>query len=593
MGREAEVRVDQVPVMDLKEKKSEKEKKSKDKKESKTLTENANTMDDHAVLSDQANRNGEDMGTKKKVKSKSKSKDKDKDKEKEKEKEKRNGKSGEKRKAVDSESSSASEEPRVKKSKSSEGKDATDDRRIHLLTKSSFSNDEVSEFRTKYNIDVFPEDAGKKYVPIKKFGDTQLPGKLLTVTRDFAAPTPIQSQSIPIALDGKDLIAIARTGSGKTLAFGLPAMYHVMQNCKDGRALSSNRVICPMVIALSPTRELAIQIAAVLKDAGRHCSVSCSVVFGGVPKVQQLREVLEERPHILIATPGRLMDFLEEGKVSLESVSFAVLDEADRMLDLGFEREVKTIMTSVIENKQSRQTLMFSATWPESVRQLARKYLREEETIKVSVGGSGEKATASRQVQQQVIVLDDQRLKDVKLGDLLRKHPQAKMIVFALYKKEASRVEQTLLRKNVRAVSIHGDKSQNDRMSALKQFVDNEANILVATDVAARGLDIPDVDVVVNYTFPLTIEDYVHRIGRTGRGDRNGISYTFFTDHEKGLAGSLVSVLKESGQDVPQEMSRFALITKKKEHSMYGAFSKENIAGSATRITFDHSDDEE
>eukprot|EP00186_Timspurckia_oligopyrenoides_P005342 CAMPEP_0182452078 /NCGR_PEP_ID=MMETSP1172-20130603/44060_1 /TAXON_ID=708627 /ORGANISM="Timspurckia oligopyrenoides, Strain CCMP3278" /LENGTH=547 /DNA_ID=CAMNT_0024649895 /DNA_START=1551 /DNA_END=3194 /DNA_ORIENTATION=+ len=499
--------------------------------------------------------------------------------------------------------------------KQSTGENVMTNSALHGAESLGYTLKEITEYRLKYNIIVEPDSAASVFPPYKSFSESKLPSKILSVTKSFSSPTPVQSQALPIALAGLDLVAIARTGSGKTLAFGLPALNYITKQIANESKASVSNVVTPLVLVLSPTRELAIQISDVLREAATECKIGVSVVYGGTGKQQQYRDALKVNCRLLIATPGRLLDMMNDGSVSLHECGFAVLDEADRMLDLGFEREVRAIMDAVRPNgrnaRQSsksskvkaaphRQTLMFSATWPNSVRQLAENYLRDSpNTIKVSVGGSGERATASLQITQVVEVMQESQ-KEEKLSLLLREHGRkgSRVIVFALYKKEAARVERNIgnrlsgIIKGV--VSIHGDKPQREREEALNAFVQAKANILVATDVAARGLDIPDVDCVINYTFPLTIEDYVHRIGRTGRGSKSGKSFTFFTDENKAHAGSLVNVLREANQDVPDEIvQRFALTTKKKEHSLYGAFARDDIAGSATKITFSQDSDDE
>ena len=267
-----------------------------------------------------------------------------------------------------------------------------------------------------------------------------------------------------------------------------------------------------------------------------------------------------------------------------------VLDEADRMLDEGFEPAIRQIIAQC-PNKEHRQTIMLSATWPEEIRALANNYLNTENIIRVVVGS--EELAANHKVTQYVEVMENNsRLKDTKLLQLLEKYHKSrtnKILIFVLYKVEAVKLQQTLESKGYNVTAIHGNKTQVDRSDALDSFRNGSIPLLIATDVAARGLDIPNVEYVINYSFPLTVEDYVHRIGRTGRGGKTGISYTFFTDFDKALAGGLVGVLQEANQAVPQEIYKFPMLTKKKESKLYGAFGpKTDIAGKkATKITFD------
>lgn len=330
--------------------------------------------------------------------------------------------------------------------------------------------------------------------------------------------------------------------------------------------------------------------------------------------MEQKKE-LQQGVQVVVATPGRLMDLMEEGACSLGKITYVVLDEADRMLDMGFEKEVRTIL-SKIPNKD-RQTLMFSATWPKAIQELSAQFLVEP--VKVTVGSVD--LSASHTVKQIVEVID-QGLKESRLEQLLQKYHASRtnrILIFALYKKEATRLESFLSRKGWKVASIHGDKSQYDRTQALEEFKKGTHPLLIATDVAARGsphlfflspslctvvqyltcflhfpgLDIPNVEYVINVTFPLTVEDYVHRIGRTGRAGKKGVAHTLFTSFDKAHAGELVNVLKEAKQEVPDALKNFGTHTKKKEHALYGAHFKEvpgEEAPKAQKITFDDDD---
>ncbi|BAT01082.1 Os07g0301200, partial [Oryza sativa Japonica Group] len=267
-----------------------------------------------------------------------------------------------------------------------------------------------------------------------------------------------------------------------------------------------------------------------------------------------------------------------------------VLDEADRMLDMGFEPEVRAILS---QTASVRQTVMFSATWPPAVHQLAQEFM-DPNPIKVVIGS--EDLAANHDVMQIVEVLDD-RSRDSRLVALLDKYHKAqrnRVLVFVLYKREATRVETMLQRRGWSAVSVHGDKAQHDRTKALSLFKEGSCPLMIATDVASRGLDIPDVEVVINYSYPLTTEDYVHRIGRTGRAGKKGVAHTFFTQENKGLAGELVNVLREAGQVVPPALTKFGTHVKKKESQIYGSHFKEIKADApkSTKITFGDSDED-
>ncbi|GAX72626.1 hypothetical protein CEUSTIGMA_g82.t1 [Chlamydomonas eustigma] len=426
---------------------------------------------------------------------------------------------------------------------------------------------------------------GSAIKPILKFEHTGLPANMLYATRTFAQPSPIQSQVWPIIMSGHDLIGIAATGSGKTLGFGIPALAHIKAQ-KDAGVVKGKG---PFSVVMAPTRELALQISEVLVEAGSQCNVKCICIYGGVGKREQV-EGLKKGVEIVVGTPGRLEDLMNEGSCKLHEVTYLVLDEADRMLDLGFEPHIRAICSQI---RNDRQTLMFSATWPTAVQKMAAAFLMEA-AVKVNIGSQD--LSASHTIQQVVEVIEPFARND-RLLQLLQQHHSSRknrIIIFVLYKKEAPQVEQLLQRKGWKCGSIHGDISQPQRTAAVGAFKDGTIPILIATDVAARGLDIPDVEVVINYSFPLTTEDYVHRIGRTGRAGKKGIAHTFFcAGMDKPRAGELINVLKEAGQKVPDELLKFGTAVKKKESTMYGAHFKDvDIKAKATKVTFD-SDEED
>ncbi|CAO2819711.1 unnamed protein product [Amaranthus hypochondriacus] len=424
-----------------------------------------------------------------------------------------------------------------------------------------------------------------KYSPLNSFSDVKVPANVIECCKDFDKPSPIQSHSWPFLLDGRDFIGIAQTGSGKTLAFGIPAMMHVLGKRKGDMSRRKN----PICLILSPTRELAQQIADVLCDAGKSCGIKSACFYGGTSKGPQL-EALRSGVDIVIATPGRLKDLIEMGKCCLKEASYVVLDEADRMLDMGFEQDVRSILSQTCS---VRQMVMFSATWPIEVHQLAQEFM-DPNPIKVVVGS--EDLAANHDVMQIVEVLEE-RTRDNRLVALLEKYHQSqrnRVIVFVLYQKEGDRVERMLQGRGWKAVAIHAGKPQHTRTKSLALFKSGTCPLLIATDVAARGLDIPDVEVVINYSFPLTTEDYVHRIGRTGRAGKKGVAHTFFTKENKGLAGELVNVLREANQHIPPDLVKFGTHVKKKESKLYGAHFREITADApkATKIKFADSDDE-
>ncbi|KAI9206184.1 P-loop containing nucleoside triphosphate hydrolase protein [Polychytrium aggregatum] len=426
------------------------------------------------------------------------------------------------------------------------------------------------------------------YRPIIKFAHAGFPKELSSELEAFPKPTCIQSIAWPGVLSGRDLVGIAATGSGKTIAFALPSMIHIRN-----RQVSSGSVFhgtkFPQVLVLSPTRELAIQIQETYEKFGGSIGIRSTCVYGGVNKWEQ-KKVLNNGVGVIVATPGRLIDLIEDedGSCDLSDVSFLVLDEADRMLDLGFEEAIKKIVAR-IKPKSERQTVMFSATWPSAIQKIASQYLNEP--IRVTVGSTD--LAANVNIEQRVEVLDPQG-KDRRLVDLLRDYHKSRknrVLVFALYKKEAARLEQYLQRQGWKVASIHGDLSQQQRTDAITKFKDGSMPLLVATDVAARGIDVNDVEYVINYTYPLTTEEYCHRIGRTGRAGKKGIAHTFFTVQDKAHSGALINVLKQANQKVPAELMKFGTTVKKKADPNYGAFVKDvDMNAKGTKIVFGDDD---
>ncbi|KAG6165970.1 RNA-dependent ATPase [Claviceps purpurea] len=401
---------------------------------------------------------------------------------------------------------------------------------------------------------------------------------------NYKAPTPIQAASWPSTLSGRDAVGVAETGSGKTMAFALPCVESVSGIAKKGTK----------AVVVSPTRELAMQTHAQLASLAALAKLKCVCLFGGSSKDEQ-RALINRGADIIVATPGRLKDFMSDGTVDLSGCRFAVLDEADRMLDKGFEDDIKEIL-GACPPREKRQTLMFTATWPQSVQALAATFMVSP--VKVTIGSGGRETDGSIELQaniriSQTVEVIEGRDKEFRLLQLIKQHQQGKqkddrILVFCLYKKEATRVEQFLGRKGIRVGGIHGDLKQEQRTRSLEAFKTGQTPVLVATDVAARGLDIPEVKLVINVTFPLTIEDYVHRIGRTGRAGKTGAAHTFFTVQDKPHSGSLINILKGANQPVPDELLKFGTTVKKKTHDMYGAFFKDvDMSQKATKITFD------
>uniref|UniRef100_K3X8C2 RNA helicase n=1 Tax=Globisporangium ultimum (strain ATCC 200006 / CBS 805.95 / DAOM BR144) TaxID=431595 RepID=K3X8C2_GLOUD len=436
------------------------------------------------------------------------------------------------------------------------------------------SNDEVAAFHQENEMTISGNNC--LYRPVRSFKDVTFEDKFMKTTSGFSKPTPIQSQCWPILASGRDIIGIAETGSGKTLAFSIPGLIHIA-----AQPAISPKFPGPRMLVVAPTRELAMQSSDVITQAGKLCGLKSTCIYGGVPKNVQ-KKILREGVHVIVATPGRLKDLLEERACNLSKVSFVVLDEADRMLDEGFEKDIRKIIG---ETHPERQIAMFSATWPQSIQKLAHEFLTDP--VKVTIGSDD--LAASQNVTQLVEVIED-RARDARVHSLLQKYHSSRknlILIFVLYKKEADRVERMLQQKGWTCAAIHGDRNQQQRTEAVEQFKKGQIPLLIATDVAARGLDIPGVEYVLNYSFPLTIEDYVHRIGRTGRGGKKGIAHTFFTNNDKPRAGELVNLLRDSNQDVPQDLMKFGTHVKKKEHKLYGAFAKNvDVTKKATKITF-------
>ncbi|KAI0762358.1 DEAD-domain-containing protein [Fomes fomentarius] len=455
------------------------------------------------------------------------------------------------------------------------------------------SSSEIDAFLKKNEITLHIADGQAPVTPILSFAELNVPEQLRAAFDGFKEPTPIQACSWPPALEGRDVVGIAETGSGKTLAFGLPALARLLAYPQQADKKQKGTTVSVLVMA--PTRELAIQTHETLEQLGQPFGIASVAVYGGVDKGPQIKTLKNmnkdgKTTRIIVGTPGRILDLVNDGACDLSRVSYLVLDEADRMLDRGFEKDIRAIIDHARQGSE-RQTLMFSATWPDAVRRLASTFQRNP--VRVSVGSDD--LTANSRVEQVVEVFDEPREKDSRLlGHLRTLMPkkskgEARILVFALYKKEAQRVEGMLQSKGFSVTGLHGDMSQSARIEALQNFKTGATSVLVATDVAARGLDIPNVAAVINYTFPLTIEDYIHRIGRTGRGGKSGKSITFFTgeNHERALAGELARVLRESGFEA-EGLSKFPMTIKKKTHSAYGAFFRDDIPApkGPTKITF-------
>ncbi|XP_034749113.1 probable ATP-dependent RNA helicase DDX17 [Etheostoma cragini] len=396
---------------------------------------------------------------------------------------------------------------------------------------------DVEEYCRKKEITVRGSGCPK---PVTTFHQAQFPQYVLDVLmqQNFKEPTAIQAQGFPLALSGRDMVGIAQTGSGKTLSYLLPAIVHINHQPYLERGDG------PICLVLAPTRELAQQVQQVAYDYGKSSRIKSTCVYGGAPKGPQIRD-LERGVEICIATPGRLIDFLEAGKTNLRCCTYLVLDEADRMLDMGFEPQIRKIVDQI---RPDRQTLMWSATWPKEVRQLAEDFLKDY--VQINVGAL--ELSANHNILQIVDVCMDSE-KDQKLLQLMEEimaEKENKTIIFVETKKRCDDLTRRMRRDGWPAMCIHGDKSQPERDWVLTEFRSGKAPILIATDVASRGLDVEDVKFVINYDYPNSSEDYIHRIGRTARSTNKGTAYTFFTPGNLRQARELIRVLEEARQAI-------------------------------------------
>jgi ATP-dependent RNA helicase RhlE len=353
------------------------------------------------------------------------------------------------------------------------------------------------------------------------FSELGLAEPLLRAVRaeNYDTPTPIQAQAIPYLLEGKDLLGIAQTGTGKTAAFALP----ILQRLSATQVQRRRGAVRALV--LTPTRELAVQILDSFRAYGRNLGLRSAVVFGGVGQKPQV-DALSRGVDILIATPGRLLDLMEQRHVDLRDLSIFVLDEADRMLDMGFIRDVKRIIAAL---PKERQTLFFSATMPGDVERLAGGILKDPVRVAVTPA-----ATTVERIDQRVYFVDAGN-KNALLAELLKDQAIERVLVFTRTKHGADRVTKHIQRVGIDAQAIHGNKSQNARQRALSDFRDGQTRVLVATDIAARGIDVDGITHVINFEIPNVPETYVHRIGRTARAGRDGIALSFCDASEKSL----------------------------------------------------------
>ena len=366
--------------------------------------------------------------------------------------------------------------------------------------------------------------------PARSFGELGLTGPILQAVQDagYAEPTPIQRQAIPLILKGRDVMGLAQTGTGKTAAFTLPIIERLVGGPRRTR-----------VLILTPTRELCVQVEGSFRKYAKHAPISVVSVYGGVPLEPQ-ENALRRGVDVVVATPGRLIDHLERQNIVFDDLEVLVLDEADRMLDMGFAPQISRVVSDI---PPYRQTLLFSATMPPEVEALARKYLRKPLVVQV-----GRRSAAASTVKHFVYPVPRDR-KSALLADLLRRENMDSVLVFTRTKHGADRVVRHLEREGIHSAAMHADKTQAQRTRALDDFKSGRVRVLVATDIAQRGLDISGITHVINYDVPQQAEDYVHRIGRTGRAANDGDAFTFMSPDEIAMVRTIERVI---GQEIPR-----------------------------------------
>ena len=400
------------------------------------------------------------------------------------------------------------------------------------------------------------------------FKDLGLAPELLKALTDsgYTTPTPIQAQAIPVALAGADLMAGAQTGTGKTAAFALPLLQKLLPHANNGASPAKHPV---RALILTPTRELAIQVEESVKAYAKHTPLRSLVVYGGV-------DIRTQTPHlktgveVLVATPGRLLDHIEQKTVQLNQVQILVLDEADRMLDMGFMPDLKRILALL---PKQRQNLMFSATFSNEIKRLADDFLTKPQLIEVA------RSNATNDNVTQKVYQVAQSDKEALLIQLLKAAEAKQVIIFTKTKITASRLSRSLEREGIAADAIHGDKTQQERIKALDAFKAGTCTALVATDVAARGLDITELPMVINYEIPSAPEDYVHRIGRTGRAGASGIAISFVSPEEDKYMVEIEKLIK---RQIPKEVVAIERTGARSHSSPRPASSKPSHAKTAT-----------
>jgi len=405
---------------------------------------------------------------------------------------------------------------------------------------------EIADYYKSVGISVKGIDPPKPFLTFEEclsFG----PANSTLKAKKFVKPTSIQSVSWPVSLSGRDLVGNVKTGSGKTLAFLMPAMLHI--NSQPPTRYGDG----PTALILAPTRELAEQTSVLAREFGPHFGVRSSLICGGQNKMMQI-EYINRSPHLYIATPGRLIDFISMGLISFRRMTYLVVDEADRMLDMGFEDQIRSIIQQM---RPDRQTSMWSATWPKEVNSLSQDYM----TDPIIISEQGQQTALNLDIKHAVNVLNpDQKL--AALLEALKSEPigpDHKVMIFCNTKLSCEVIKSNLRNNEIPCEILHGDKVYAERQSAYHRFDSNKAHIIVATDVASRGLDLKGVNLVINFDMPKNIDDYVHRVGRTGRAGRKGKSLTYLTDADHEILQELIDLLMRSKQEVPRDLVELRL----------------------------------
>jgi ATP-dependent RNA helicase DDX46/PRP5 len=437
------------------------------------------------------------------------------------------------------------------------------------------SSNETKELRLELDgIKVAGKDCPK---PAKKWTHCGLPTTCLDIVKKqaFHAPTPIQAQAIPAIMSGRDVIGVAKTGSGKTLAFLLPLFRHI----NDQRPIEIGEG--PIALIMTPTRELAMQIHKEAKLFGKPLGVRSACCYGGSPISDQIAD-LKRGAEIIVCTPGRMIDLLcaNSGRVTnLYRVTYLVLDEADRMFDMGFEPQVMKIVNNI---RPDRQTVLFSATFPRPMEALARKILKRP--LEITVGGKSVVATDVAQI----VEVREESTKFLRLLEILGKWfdgQESRVLIFVDRQEAADHLMNTLMKRGYVCNSLHGGKDQMDRDSTISDFKTGMFPILIATSVAARGLDVKGLNLVVNYDCPNHKEDYVHRVGRTGRAGNKGTAFTFITSEQERYSSDIVDALRASGADIPADLMAMASLFREKVKAGHAQRASSGFGGKGLEVS--------